>query len=435
MPVKLRATTVQVKIIRKPEDIEYYSDILTRYHYLKSSEINCHTVLHVAKRGSEDIAILTWESGARKWFGLRDRVIGWTKEQKAERLKYTVENRRFLMLTQEKNLASKVLSESVARLGKDANLLFGYEFMYAETFVDPSRGYEGTCYKAAGWTDAGMTQGGRGPEVRSKKRYFIKELSTNALAKLKAPELTISDIKKNKRSTLILDQIDFKSLKYKLDTVPDFRGPAGTYPLTSMFALIIVAVLCGETTAKGAWRWISSLSFPILRSIGCRDYPSYVTVWRALSKTDNQALSKALCEWLGEQNKKLYVDNKVRIMSLDGKKLRTASKISDADMYVLSLIDTVSKSLVKQIPVGEKTNEIPVAQAMLAEQPIDASTIITADAMHTQKQLAQTIIKKTHTTSCRSKTINQPSEKQSSTKLQKKAGRFRTVLRNLPTGE
>ena len=435
MPIKLRDTTVQVKLITKPEDIEYYSDILTRYHYLKSAEINCHTLLHVAKRCGEDIAILTWESGARKWFGLRDRVIGWTKEQKAERLKYTVENRRFLMLVQEKNLASKILSESVARLGKDANLLLGHEFMYAETFVDPSRGYEGTCYKAAGWTDAGMTQGGRGPEVRSKKRYFIKELSVHAVAKLKAPELTISDINKAKRSTLILDQIDFKSLKSKLDAVPDFRGPAGKYPLTSMFALIIVAVLCGETSAKGAWRWISSLSFPILRNLGCRDKPSYVTVWRALSKTDSKALEEALCEWLGAQNKKLYIDSKVRIMSLDGKKLRTASKISDADMYVLSLIDTISKTLVKQIPVGEKTNEIPVAQAMLAEQNLNASTIITADAMHTQKKLAQTIVKKTLTTSCPSKTTNQISEKPLSKTHQKKAGRFRTVLRNLPTGE
>jgi predicted transposase YbfD/YdcC len=104
-------------------------------------------------------------------------------------------------------------------------------------------------------------------------------------------------------------------------------------------------------------------------------------------------------------------------------------------MYVLSLIDTISKTLVKQIPVGEKTNEIPVAQAMLAEQNLNASTIITADAMHTQKKLAQTIVKKTLTTSSPLKTTNQSSEKPLSKTHQKKTGRFRTVLRNLPTGE
>ena len=435
MPAKLQDRIVEVKLVTNPDDIDYYSDIITRHHYLGSSAINRNTIVHVAKRGRDIVGILTWEPGVRKWFGLRDKIIGWTKQQSGQRLKYCVENRRFLMLIEEKNLASQVLKESLSRLNADGEKLFGHEFMLAETFVDPSRGNDGTCYKAAGWSDAGLTQGGHGSCDRTPKRYLIKELSLHGLSKLKSPEFTISDLKKAKRSTVILEQIDFRSLKTKLDKVPDFRKRHGGYPLTSLLALTLVAVMCGETTAKGIWRWIEGLSVEMLRNLGCRRTPSYPTIWRTLSNTNNEALSDAFCEWLSEQNKKTYIDSKIRILSLDGKKLKAASKASDTDIYILSLIDSISKTLIKQVPVGEKTNEIPIAQKMLEEQPLDASTIVTADALHTQTKLAKIIVKKTPTTSSRSKTTNQISERQSSKTPQKKIGRLSTILRSLHTEE
>ena len=200
MPIKMQDRLVGLNLIREPEEIEYYSDIVTRYHYLGSSEINRNTIVHVAKRRGELLGIVTWEPGVRRWFGLRDRVIGWSKEQKTQRLKYCVENRRFLLLKKEANLASKVLGLSAARLNQDGKRMFGHEFMLAETFVDPSQGYDGTCYKAAGWSEVGLTQGGRGPNRRSKKLYFIKELQKQALGKLKAPEFTASDVKRPKSS-------------------------------------------------------------------------------------------------------------------------------------------------------------------------------------------------------------------------------------------
>jgi predicted transposase YbfD/YdcC len=49
--------------------------------------------------------------------------------------------------------------------------------------------------------------------------------------------------------------------------------------------------------------------------------------------------------------------------------------------------------------VGEKTNEIPEAVAILEEANLDAETVVTADAMHTQTKTAELIKKKTLTTS------------------------------------
>jgi hypothetical protein len=336
------------------------------------------------------------------------------------------------MLSEEKNLASKVLSLSIERLGKDGQEIHGHEFLIAETFVDPTRGYDGTCYKAAGWTDAGLTQGGRGKDDRSKKLYFVKELKLNALAKLKAPELTPSDTKNPRQSVLNLERLDLQSLRRRLDAIPDRRKHKGWYPMTSVYALMIASVLCGETTAKGMWRWISELSRELLRSLGCRQAPSYSMIWSSLRDADHAALQEALCGWLAEQGNKLYVDKNIRILSLDGKALRSASKAAGTELHLLTLIDTVTQTIRAQRPVNAKTNEIPVAQELLAAEPLDAETIVTADAMHTQDQLAETLVKKTPITSSRSRTIGQTSEKPSMRRRQS-FGHYRTLLQSLDT--
>jgi hypothetical protein len=167
-------------------------------------------------------------------------------------------------------------------LEQDAQKRFGHGFLLAETFVDPSQGYDGGCYKAAGWVNAGLTQGGRGPQERSKKHYFIKELKREALSKLKAPELSASDIENPRQSVLFLEQLDLAGLRKQLDTIPDYRKIQGQYPLTSVLALIIGAVLSGATNSAQISRWIAELSRELLRSLGCRRAPSNPTIWRVL---------------------------------------------------------------------------------------------------------------------------------------------------------
>lgn len=387
---KLRAD-----LVRDPGEIDFYSDLLTRRHYLESSQCNRNTILHVVRRGNKDVAILTWEPKVRRWFGLRDKLIGWTDEQKKERLKYCVENRRFLMLVEEKDAASQSLALSINRLCSDGQQVFSHEFLLAETFVDPSRGYEGTCYKAAGWTEVGLTQGGRGKQVRSSKLYFVKELKKDAVSKLKSPELTPSDTINPRQSVLFLERLNLASLRKRLDSVPDYRKIKGKNPLSSILALTIAAVLSGQTNSKGIYRWISALSMEVLRNVGCRKPISYTTLWRVLTRVDHEVLSGELCGWLREHADKIHVADNIKIVSLDGKALRSASKGADAEIHVLSLIDAVAEVLISQRPVSKKKDhEIPVARIALEKEPLDATTVVTADALHTQRETVNIIIKK-----------------------------------------
>jgi hypothetical protein len=426
---------IKIELISDFGEREFYSDMIARHHYLESSQINSKTLVHVAKRGREEVAIITWEPGTRHWFGFRDKLIGWTDNQRKTRHKYCFENRRFLMLVKENNLASQVLSKSTERLAEDAKNVFGHECMLAETFVDPSKKFEGTCYKAAGWTEAGMTQGGRGANTRSPKKYFIKELKLNALAKLKAPELTPSDTVNPRQSVLSLETFDIKGLRKKLDSVPDPRKHKGWYPQSSLLALIISAVISGKSSISDIHRWISDLSKELLKSLGCRKSPSYGVIRSTLVNIDHQALSNILGNWLSEQEGKIHIDKRIKILSLDGKRLRAASNAGGADIHILELIDSVTQVVKAQIKVTDKENEIPVAQKILSSNPLDAETIVTADALHTQRKTAAIIIKKTLTTSLRSKITKKISEKPSLKIQMRRRGRLSSVLKSLDMEE
>jgi len=387
--------SIRIELIRGIGEREYYSDLLTRHHYLGSSAVNRNTIIHVARVGRKDVAILTWEPQVVHWFKLRDELVGWTAEQKTKRLKHCVQNRRFLMLSSGKNLASQVLSLSLKRLEKDSDRVFGFDFLLAETFVDPEQGNEGTCYKAAGWSEVGLTQGGRGRQERSRKLYFVKELKKDALAKLRAPKMSLSDTSNPRQKVLFLERLNLCSLRAKLEAVPNYLKTNGNNPLAGMLALITAAVLSGETHSKGIFRWINSLSRELRMTVGCYNNISYTTVWRILTNVDHQAFTNQLCSWLKEHAKKIHVADNLKVISLDGKCLKGASRARGVELHVLSLIDAATQIIHTQIPIEkDKEHEIPAAQDALRSTDLDANTVVVADALHTQRKTAEIIVKK-----------------------------------------
>lgn len=96
----------------------------------------------------------------------RDAWIGWDAEQRRAYLHVVVGLSRFLIRpsVQCHNLASKVLSLSMAALPDDFAPRFGYRPWLVESFVDTSR-YLGTSYRAANWIMVGHTKG-RGRQDR-----------------------------------------------------------------------------------------------------------------------------------------------------------------------------------------------------------------------------------------------------------------------------
>ena len=114
----------------------------------------------------------------------RDKWIGWDKEQQQAHLHRVVGMSRFLIRPSVDchNLASKVLSMSVARLAVDFEQRYQYRPYLIESFVDMEH-YSGTCYRAANWIEIGQTKG-RGRQDRfcksalSRKAIYVYPLES-----------------------------------------------------------------------------------------------------------------------------------------------------------------------------------------------------------------------------------------------------------------
>lgn len=114
----------------------------------------------------------------------RDQWIGWDKEQRQTHLHRVIGMSRFLIRPSVDchNLASKVLSMSVARLAIDFEQRYHYAPYLIESFVDLEH-YSGACYRAANWIDIGQTKGrGRQDRLResalSRKAIYVYPLES-----------------------------------------------------------------------------------------------------------------------------------------------------------------------------------------------------------------------------------------------------------------
>src|ERR1051326_9184135 len=154
----------------EPHERKAFDELLVKEHYLHSAELVGEQLRYVAEYRGKWLALLTWNAGA---FNLRDREdwIGWSQAQKKRRLPLVVNNSRFVILPAGRvhNLASRVMKLCLERLSPDWLLHYGHEVLVAESFVD-SQLFQGTCYKAGGWTLLGQTQG----YARARQDYYVE---------------------------------------------------------------------------------------------------------------------------------------------------------------------------------------------------------------------------------------------------------------------
>lgn len=173
-------------------DARLWNEYVERYHYLRYGvPVGPHIKYFVYVR-DEPIALMAFGGAAWKT-APRDTWIGWPSAQREANLHLVVNNTRFLILPWIRidNLASRLLSLAVRRLPEDWNRRYAHRPLLLETFVHADR-HAGTCYRAANWINAGITQG-RGKTDRHKtfsvpkKFVFLLPIVGNARTRLKAP--------------------------------------------------------------------------------------------------------------------------------------------------------------------------------------------------------------------------------------------------------
>jgi len=420
------------KLIVRPirqEELSRWNSYMKQYHYLGLNWIAGKSLRYIAHLDGVWVALLGWGSAAKNC-GVRDRYIGWRGEKKYKRLKYIVNNLRFLVLpwVHVKNLASKVLSLNLKRLSCDFEKIYGHPVYIAETFVDESR-FRGSCYKASNWKHVGYTEG----FSRSNNRYYhhgqVKAVYVYSLCKRSCEILCgdliphdISLLKKNRRLSIMIE-FPIESLLGKVREFPDPRSSFGKrHPFETVLCISVCAVICGCRTYRAIGDWSASLSKEELKRFGSeRDRPpSEPTIRRLLQRVDADKFDNYMGKWLLEQ--KLLQTSALSALSassaasetlasggmqglqglrnrnlqgcgiaIDGKTLRGSHNGSQKAIHLLSAVIHKEGVVIAQEEVDEKTNEIKHVRPLFENINIEGS-VVTADALHTQKEIANYVV-------------------------------------------
>lgn len=173
---------LQLRVVhtRSPE-AKLWHELMERYHYLGNGAMAGDQLRYLCYDGERLLGAFGFGSAALR-LGPRDRLIGWTVEERQEQLHLVVQNRRFLVLpwVEVKGLASSLLAMAAHRLPRDFAERYGYRPVLLETFVERGR-YAGTSYAAANWIRIGHTQG-RGRLASSHQHVPVKDIWLYPLA-------------------------------------------------------------------------------------------------------------------------------------------------------------------------------------------------------------------------------------------------------------
>jgi len=419
-----------------PDEVARFNELLDAHHYLGHNLVG-RVLRYVAEEDSEWVALVGFGSPALS-LRARERFVGWSEQVKARRLRFVLNNQRYCILPgyRRHNLASFVLARTLSRLSADAEAAYGDPVLLVETFTDPAL-HPGTCYKAANFVHVGTTSGyGRsnGSWVHHgvPKACWLYPLRRDAAALLAAPfdhpVLLAALTRRNKVIDLNTVVIEGEGGLYaRLCLLSDHRKPKGVrHKLAAVLLVCAAAQLCGATGPREIYEWARDLDDEARARLHCRRrpktgrlvVPSESTIQRILRRVDKEAFDAIVNETVRDQVMKRRAapaededqeddpeqeheeasrateedddeqGPRPRCLAVDGKSLRGAIQDDGRLVHLLSVLAHDERVVIGQEEVDHKTNEIKHFEPLL--EPLDLTgTLVTADALHTQRSHAR----------------------------------------------
>jgi hypothetical protein len=183
----------------------------------------------------------------------------------------------------------------------------------------------------------------------------------------------------------------FSPLLDVLADVPDPRRAQGqVYKLPHVLLFSILAIVSGCNSYRGIVTFIDvhRRKLNAAFSLTWKRAPAHTAIRYILQGLDPAAVEVAFRRHAAL----LQAANETQgqgSIALDGKTLRGSfDKFNDrAAAQMLSAFATDTALVLAHIDIAEKSNEIPAAQALLAELGVADGTIVTLDALHCQKNI------------------------------------------------
>jgi hypothetical protein len=391
---------IMVRLVR-PDERERFDQALQQEHYLHSARLGGQSLRYVAELDGQWIALVTFSAPALN-LKSREKWIKWSPRQRARRLSFIINNSRFLVLSSRErypNVASKVMALCLKRVPADWQEHWGHPVLLVESFVDESQ-YRGTCYRACGFEEVGLTAGyGRSSrdfytQHGQPKQLYLRELRPGACALLRRGRLPaeLAEHEETIGGPCPLRAAALGSLLDLFKELGDRRHGHGLrHPQPFVLACATVAMLLGAGGYEAFEDECSKLSQRQLRALGCRWNekkkafvpPSDSTFFRVLSKLDAAEFDLLLGQWMMAQDISV-----LERLAVDGKVLRGSGRTDGKPLQLLSAVTHRLRLTVAQLPIQEKSNEIPAFQPLLRNLPL-ARTLITADPLHCQQESAR----------------------------------------------
>jgi predicted transposase YbfD/YdcC/GNAT superfamily N-acetyltransferase len=413
-----------------------FDDTLAAQHWLGAGLVG-EVMRYVAEEDGDWVALVGFGSAAL-CVRPREELLSWSDEQRYRRLRYVTNNQRFCVLDEHRrtNLASQVLAQALRRLSSDFEARWRHPVIAVETFTDPAR-HVGTCYKASNFTLVGTTSGfgsraGRFVYHGAEKAYWLRPLRRDAFRLLVAdfdPPALLGGIPVRAAD---LNRLDLQSLLDELAKVPDPRMRRGIrHHLPQILAIATLATLRGATSLFAIGELAAELPQEALRRLGWRispktgqrQAPEESTIRRTLRAIDADSLDLVVNAWVAAQvaagrleaNDAVEIDFSVMVeddqaskgtdtnddveggrdatvairdaLARDGKTLRGARLDDGRKVHLVSVLTHKEGVTVAGRNVDTKTNEITAFRPLL-EPPELTDVVVTADAMHTQREHA-----------------------------------------------
>jgi predicted transposase YbfD/YdcC len=202
---------------------------------------------------------------------------------------------------------------------------------------------------------------------------------------------------------LALAPAQCRSLLDDLAKLTDPRKRRGRrHALGAVLAVAVAAVLAGARSLVAIGEWAADAPAPVLAALGVRRDPlrrvwrppAEATVRRVLASIDPDALDLVIGRWLADQQPPPALAWR-QAVAVDGKTLRGSGHHPSPPVHLLAVMDHTSRAVLAQTDVEATTNEITRFRPLLEGLDLTGA-VVTADALHSQREHADWLVTAKH---------------------------------------